>query len=440
VKNNGGINHRLWQAFLLQALMISVAALAGVFAARYVLGDILIKRALEDEAGHFWTRFDADADASRPSTYNLTGYLLPDDKESMPAKFAHMDVGFYELDDKDSDFYIVYGTAHMDKKLLLVFAGQQVAELALFFGMFPLAGLLIVIYLSIWLSYRFSSRAVSPIIKLSRDVESLDPGSADFATELKMVLSDYTNTDHDVRTLSVALSRLSDQIEAFMLRERNFTRDASHELRSPITVIKIAADLLLTDGNLGSTSRRTVERIKTNASDMEELIQALLLLARESDNALSMDTVCVNDVVREEMERTQELLNGKRIQVSFQSSEDLTIKASDKVVSVMIGNLIRNAYSYTDEGRVQIVIEKNRLSICDSGIGMSNDDIELMYKPFHRGQNKKRGGYGVGLTIVKMLSERFHWPIVIESELNKGTTVIVSFPTENMEENTKAVN
>jgi signal transduction histidine kinase len=151
-----------------------------------------------------------------------------------------------------------------------------------------------------------------------------------------------------------------------------------------------------------------------------------------------MEAVCVNDVVREEMERTEELLQGKPIQVSFESTEDLIIKASDKVVSVMIGNLIRNAYSYTDEGRVEIVIKDRSFSICDSGIGMSSDDIELMFKPFQRGQNRQRGGHGVGLTIVKMLSERFHWPIVIESEINKGTTVTINFPPENTEEDSKA--
>lgn len=413
---------------MLQALLISIAALASVYAARYVLGDILIKRALEDEASHFWKRYEQDRSASRPATYNLTGYLLPDDEESLPPKFAHMNSGFQEVADEDSDMYVVYSTANSNKKLVLVFIGQQVGKLALFFGMFPLAGVLIVIYLSSWLVYRFSSRAISPIITLSRDVEGLDPGSDDFATELKMVLADYNDTDHDVRTLSAALSRLSDRIEAFVLRERNFTRDASHELRSPITVIKIASDLLLNDEGLSANNRRTIERIKTNAADMDELIQALLLLARESDNALSMDSVCVNDVIGEEMERAGVLIENKPVTVSFKYDHELVTLASDKVVSVMIGNLIRNAYSYTDQGRVDISISGNCFTISDSGIGMSSDDIELMFKPFQRGQGKQRGGYGVGLTIVKMLSDRFHWPITINSELNKGTTVKVHFP------------
>ena len=412
---------------MLQAIVISIAALSGVYAARYVLGDILIKRALEDEARHFWSRYDENALASRPATYNLTGYVFPDDLDKTPTELMDSEPGYYELESNDSDLYVVYSELHGDKQLVLVFAGHQVGELALFFGMLPLAGVLIVIYLSSWLVYKVSSRAVSPIIKLSRDVDSLDPGSSDFSTELKMILSDYTGSDYDVRTLSAALLKLSDRIEAFVMRERNFTRDASHELRSPITVIKIAADLLLEDKDISDANRRTVQRIKTNASDMEELIQALLLLARESDNALSTELICVNDVVREEMDRATQLLSGKPIQTSFEADNDLLINASDKVVSVMIGNLVRNAYSYTDEGRVDIKIASGCFIIEDSGIGISRDDMEKVFKPFQRGKSKQRGGYGVGLTIVNMLSERFHWPINIESELNQGTRVTITF-------------
>jgi signal transduction histidine kinase len=345
MKTSKGIGHRLWQAFILQAFLISIAALTGVYAARYVLGDILIRQALEDEATHFWSQYERDNDFSPPFTYNLTGYLLPDHSNQLPESLMDLGAGFHEFGREESAFFVVYTSAAFDKKLLLVFDGQQVGELTLLFGVLPLAGLLIIIYLSSWLAYRFSSRAVSPIIKLSKDVESLDPSSDHFSTDLKIILSDYSNSDHDVRTLTAALLKLSDRIESFVLRERNFTRDVSHELRSPITVIQIASELLLNDVNLSDANRRTVVRIKNNAADMEELIQALLLLARESDNALSLDPVCVNDVVEEEMDRAQELLSGKSIDVSFDVEKKLTVKASDKVLSILIGNLIRNAYS-----------------------------------------------------------------------------------------------
>lgn len=425
MKTNTGISHRLLQAFLIQAALISVIALLGVYAARFVIGDILIQHALDDEASHYWMMYKQDNNAPRPSTYNLTGYLQASD-DAIPEVFLKLDSGLHKFTDKNSDYYIVHVSENDGKKLYLEFDGEQVSELALFFGIFPLTGFLIVIYLSGWLSYRFLSQAVSPIIKLAKTLEDLDPQSEEFSEKLKHALPE--NVDQEIAVLSKALSDLSDRIEAFVIRERNFTRDASHELRSPITVIKIATDFLLEDESLSDSQRKPIKRIKNNAADMEELIEALLILARESDSKLSFEPVCINDVVTEEIDRTSNLLKDKPVKVSFEKQAKLFVSGSDKVLSVMIGNLIRNAFSYTDEGDVVIKVEGLALVIEDSGIGMPEQDVEQMFKPFQRGENKQRGGYGVGLTIVKMLSDRFNWPINIESQLGKGTRVIVNFP------------
>ena len=125
---------------------------------------------------------------------------------------------------------------------------------------------------------------------------------------------------------------------------------------------------------------------------MEELIETLLVLARESDKQLSYNEVCLNDVCKEEMERAALLLEGKPITTRFESRNELWVVASDKVLSVMIGNLLRNAYSYTDEGSVVIKIEGSELIIEDSGVGMPDDELQKVFKPFQRGKNRKRGG------------------------------------------------
>lgn len=430
MKTNIGISHRLLQAFLIQAALISVIVICAVYAARFVIGDVMIQRALDDEATHFWKLYVTDNKIARPNTYNLTGYLSPS-HDVIPELFLALQPGLHKLTNDESDFYIIHVSEKDGKKLYLEFDGEQVSELALFFGIFPLAGFLIIIYLSGWLSYRFLSHAVSPIVKLAKTLENLDPQSENFSKELKSALPD--NIDQEVSVLSQSLSDLSDRIEAFVIRERNFTRDASHELRSPITVIKIASDFLLEDETLKESQKKSIQRIKNNADDMEELIEALLILARESDNKLSFEPVSINDVVTEEIDRTSNLLKGKSINVSFKDQGKLYVTGSDKVLSVMIGNLIRNAFSYTDEGNVDIKINGTELIIEDSGVGMPEQDVAKMFKPFQRGDAKFRGGYGVGLTIVKMLSERFHWPINIESKLGHGTKVTVSFPESETE-------
>jgi signal transduction histidine kinase len=113
------------------------------------------------------------------------------------------------------------------------------------------------------------------------------------------------------------------------------------------------------------------------------------------------------------------------VKTTVNENYQLIINAPDKVLSVMIGNIIRNAFSYTDEGEIKITINSSSLVIEDSGIGIDNKQMDTIFKAFNKG--KQRGGYGVGLTIVKMLSDRYNWPIKIDSKLNIGTKVIIQF-------------
>ena len=104
------------------------------------------------------------------------------------------------------------------------------------------------------------------------------------------------------------------------------------------------------------------------------------------------------------------------------------LEAPEKVLSILLGNLLRNAFSYTDSGEVVVEIGEGRVSIRDTGVGMAAEKIEEMFRPFVRGEDNRRGGHGVGLTIVRRLSDRFGWPITIQSQPGVGTTVEIQFP------------
>ena len=94
----------------------------------------------------------------------------------------------------------------------------------------------------------------------------------------------------------------------------------------------------------------------------------------------------------------------------------------------MIGNLLRNAFSYTDAGRIAVTIDPGSVAIEDTGIGIPAGRVRDMYRPFVRGDATRRGGHGVGLTIVRRMSDRFGWPVEIDSRPGVGTRVVISFP------------
>jgi signal transduction histidine kinase len=144
----------------------------------------------------------------------------------------------------------------------------------------------------------------------------------------------------------------------------------------------------------------------------------------------------VNDVVEEELERARVLAEGKPVRSAVRASCRLVVEAPEKVLSVLLGNLPRNAFSYTDAGEVTVDIDPGVVVIRDSGDGIAPEKVGEMYRPFVREDSSRRGGHGVGLTIVKRLSDRFGWPVTIESQPGIGTRVEVRFPGPRVEPNT----
>ncbi len=424
MKQHRGLIHKINRAFILQGLFISIAALLSVFFAKVVLEETLIKEAIQQEAEYFWERYQSDDSFPLPDTQNLTGYFdieqLPDDiKTRLP-----LTQGFYESTEQH---IVVYKTRQGDDELYLLYYRDQVDSLAMYYGLFPLTLILIFLYATLWFSYRFSRRMVSPVSWLANQVNRIDFS----AKQISPINLDEIpfETDDEIQLLANSIVHLGERVDSFIERERNFTRDASHELRSPLTVIRLATDMLQDEQSLSAPASNSLQKIKRAADDMEDLTAAFLLLARESDDALTVETVNVNAIIHQEIERVETFNRLKNLPISVSEQHQLQINASDKVLSVLLGNLIRNAILYTESGTIEISITENSVTIEDSGIGMSEDEVDKIFKPHYRASRNVNTGHGVGLTIVKRLSDRFRWPLDVKSFPGKGTRIEVFFRT-----------
>jgi signal transduction histidine kinase len=414
-----GLTGRLGRELLRQAILISVAVAVSMFVAGLMIEDVLIEQALEGEADYYWQRVDKGED-SLPSTQNLTAYRKGYGN-GVPPGMTGLEAGMHRQDSpRDS---IIFVSERNGERLYLLFEAEQVDKLVLIFGTIPLALALIVIYVSTWLAYRVSRRAVSPVVSLAQAVRRLDPESPN----PKMLnASQISAADDDVRVLSGALEDLVVRIGEFTERERHFTRDASHELRTPLTVIKMALDRLDRDPDVSEETRENLERIRNSAEDMESLTQAFLLLARELEQGLAREWIDVHSVVETELERAR-LVTPDSAACRVEKHNELWVFAPEKILESVIGNLLRNAVAYADQGEVRVIIENDMLVIDDTGPGMSDEEVGKLFKPFTRGQ-RRRGGFGVGLTIVKRLTRRFEWPFSVDSEPGRGTRVEIRFP------------
>lgn len=421
MKTERGLSRRLGRELLLQAVYISLAVIVSVYVAARLMESVLIEQAIEQEADYYWAREAERPGSALPDTKNLTAY-----REGMgdgvPANLAGLAPGFHSQDEPRKTLTLV--SERQGKRLYLVFETGQVGKLVTLFGILPLALALIVIYLSLYSAYRISRRAVSPIEYLARQVKTINPADPD-ASVFELVPT--RDTDNEIRVLAEALQDLATRVTEFAERERRFTRDASHELRTPLTVIKIAVDRLLKDERLDEGSEQTLLRIRNSSEDMERLTTAFLLMARESDEGLAKHWVNVNGIVEAEAERLRIIAPDRKTAIEVVAPVQLDVRAPEKVLESIIGNLLRNAHAYTDDGQVTVRIEDHSVTIEDTGPGMAPGDVEKVFQPYYSNQ-RQRGGFGVGLTIVKRLSDRFRWPIEIDSEVGRGTRVIVHFP------------
>jgi signal transduction histidine kinase len=422
-----GLRRKIWVAFTLQVVAIGLATMFGVYGASEVLKSVLIKHALEQEASWFWQRHSDDPQHHIPDTFNMMGYLVPTgtSQKTLPEPLRWLGPGYHMMPEAMGGA-LVYVDDHPKGRLVLVFKQTQVNKLAFWFGAVPLAFVLIVIYAIAWMTYRTSHRAISPIIWLANQVQQWDPKRPD-ATALN---AENLPVDVQGETLVLAssLHEFANRIDTFVQRERNFTRDASHELRTPMTVIRMAGDVLLTDATLTPHSIRTILRIKSAVGEMESLVEAFLIMARDGDVGLPDEDFVVNEVIQDEIDKARALVEHKPVELKFEEQAAFALHAPPRVFAVLFGNLLRNACHYTDSGSVTVRVQPGEVVIADTGVGMTSEELERVFDAFYRGGDQRSGGHGIGLNIVRRLSERFGWPIKIESEAGEGTRATVQFP------------
>ena len=419
-----GLPRKIRIAFLLQAVLASLAIVLGGFLVSLVIKHGLINTVLQEEANYYWSLHSASPVQPPPNTQNIRGYLVPTGQSSLnlPSNLRQLPVGFHELEGSDQ---LVLVDARPAGRLYLVFLRSQAERLAFWFGIVPVLLILLAVYAVSWITYRSSRRLVSPVNWLARRISHWDPRNPD-ASELA---PDRLPADvqGETRQLAASLHSLATRVSEHVSRERNFTRDASHELRTPLTVIRVASDMALGDPDLPPRLQRGLQRIQRAGRDMEAVIDAFLILARESDIEPQSELFEVADVVRHEVDSAREMLAGRPVELNLEVTGPNQLHAPPRVMQVVVGNLLRNACSYTDQGRIDVEVASDRVVIRDTGIGMSAEELAKVFEPFYRTDPNRPQGTGLGLSIVRRLCDRFGWDVQLSSEPGRGTVATIRF-------------
>ncbi|RDS85429.1 sensor histidine kinase [Dyella psychrodurans] len=303
------------------------------------------------------------------------------------------------------------------RRLLLIFGVQLVlvllAYLMGYYNVAPAGAVLLLIVIVSALAWLAVQRVWRPISALARLVDNWDGGQGSLDALLQ---SDRFSrrADADVAALTRGFHTFASRIAGYNERERNFTRDASHELRSPLTVIKMSTDMLADEASLSEFGQRSVQRIRRATREMEALVEALLILAREADNGQGEQVFVVNDVLRDELVDAREMLHGHPIELQFEEPATFALHGSPRVFAVLCWQLIRHASQYTGQGTVLVTVLPGAVSVTASA-GADHDPAEP-------------GQQGFEYAIARRISERFAWSLQLQVHGGNRYVAEIRFP------------
>ncbi|MCZ6632943.1 MAG: HAMP domain-containing sensor histidine kinase [bacterium] len=228
----------------------------------------------------------------------------------------------------------------------------------------------------------------------------------------------------------------NEQLRELDTLKTNFFSNVSHDLGTPMTVIKAAVDNML-DGIAGAVTEkqeRYLNRIKANADRLSNMIRDLLDLSRidrgQTDLLqLNLAKIMVRDVVGETVDDFRPMVEEKGVGLRFEGTDAYAMVDREKLVRIVV-NLVGNAVKFTDEGEVSVSVKPDgrgfvQTIVKDTGKGLPKEELDKIFEPFHQVKGTM-GGTGLGLPIVKQFVE-LHGGRVWAESAGQGTGCTVTF-------------
>ena len=276
-----------------------------------------------------------------------------------------------------------------------------------------------------------SGIVVKPFRKIAYSIEAVSEGHE----------TDYlkVNTYTETKRISDAFNRMLAGMKVVEESRNEFVSNVSHELKTPLTSMKVLADSLLIQEDVPS------ELYKEFMQDMSEeierenkIINDLLALVKmdKTANVMNIQTEDINLLVERILKRLRPIAAKSNIEVVFESFRPVTAEVDETKLSLAISNLVENAIKYNKEnGWVHVTLNADHknfyLEVSDSGIGIPQEDIEQIFERFYRvdkSHSREIGGTGLGLAIARNAIIMHKGAVKVHSRVGEGTTFTVRIP------------
>ncbi len=280
--------------------------------------------------------------------------------------------------------------------------------------------------------YWISRRALAPVDEMTRTAKSI--GIQNLSQRLNVPA-----TGDELQRLSETWNDMLARLESAVKRLSQFTADASHELRTPVALIRTTAELTLRRERSPETYREALRQVVLESERTSRLVEDLLLLARADAGlpALSLERVELTPLVRDVCEQGRVLADARQLQISTEAPDDpVYVEANDPALRRLLLLLLDNAVKYTPAGgRITVSVGSDpagtTVAVRDTGIGIADSALPHVFERFYRAdesRNRDAGGTGLGLAIAKWIADRHRASLEAESVVGEGSTFRVRFP------------
>jgi signal transduction histidine kinase len=416
------LRSRIVLSFLVFGTLLSALfALSTLFLQNY-LEDQLIGTTLKRELDDYVDQLRVDPSVVEPFYTRIQGYITRpgDPNRTVAAEVRDLPEGIHDVRMSNS----VFKAAVRKEDDLWAFLIYDVSDNQRIKKQLIMALIGVVLLFSVgsfMLGAYASRRVMKPVTDLANRLDTL-------SEEGKPESLSVHFADDEVGQLANALDSYADRLHHLVERDREFNADVSHELRSPLTVITGATELLLAQPDLDAKVRTRLLRIARAARQSADITTALLHLVR-AEQGIDRDNTAhdVGTIVSEVVHLYEPLVGNKALELRLIEEDRVSVIAPESVVAVTVGNLIGNAMRYTAEGEVVITIGNGRVKVEDTGPGIPEEDLEHVFERHYRGQNITGKGAGLGLAIVKRLCELYGWSIHFSNRSTGGLRAELRF-------------
>jgi signal transduction histidine kinase len=261
---------------------------------------------------------------------------------------------------------------------------------------------------------------MAPVIRLARQVRHRDqlievapPLHPDYAAD-------------EVGELALSFDQTLGRLRATLSREKLFTSDVSHELRTPLMVLTTSCELLLANPSLDARSGAQVSRIARASHEMRLLVETFLMLARKPEEVRVQSTCTLKEIADAQTEVWGRLIREKGLEFVYDPQHAGAGRFNLTFLQSVMGNLLRNAWHYTDHGYVRLTLLENSFVVEDSGIGIPEEQRHAMFQPFVRGDEQRGEGLGLGLSLVQRICSQQHWQVQLTTREPNGCRFTVT--------------